>query len=268
MVTRRQVLAGAGTSLGAGYVGWRRLEAGSRVAVERVETFDLALYVNDMGGVTDPADLDGGRRVALTDLPPRLRGTVRAAAESESLAYGVANPPERLAAVLERYEYVRVDGAYYSIHVWESADLPVEIDARVVDSSVGPGDDAELAFELRNRGGESAMVFGAPPHPFGVLYAARTDAEDGFFSGDGRLLLWRADYRGAWILGQPVGLRHPVGSVSRLGAGDSLDRTYAIRGGITGPPVGTYVLDDWVGIAFDYRDGANRFPFRVAFSIR
>jgi hypothetical protein len=244
--------AGSSVALGAFY------RSNQYEVTATAERFDFGLRFNDLG--TDEsrptADID--------EFPASVRPKLREAALVPGVA-GVNDLPESAAERLREADLLRVDGRYYTTYVSDVRDVPLRVEATVVESSRAPFDPAAFELAVRNEGEETLELSAGPPMPFGVVSAHRPG------DYERRVTLWSDDYRDARAV-TTVG--HRVVSVLGLGMGMDLrpgataSTVYELGRG--GP--GRWVVDGDVGVPGDGdgsegHDGGD-FPYRVRIHVR
>lgn len=234
-------------------------------AVEyRGETLRLAYQVEDPGAPyrvraeqTADEDVYGGTVIDVEEMDADYRAPVREAAATAGV-YGVDDPPEGLADVVEAHQYVRVDGAFYAAYASDSSGVTADVDATLVDGEATESSPAELALSVENTGTEPISIFSGAPGPFGIQ---RMHPQD---DPDTRVLLWTDEYvenSHVHTDGRSIRSVNAIGISTDVDPGDTASQTFEAYAADVS--TGTYELDDDVGLRDENHDGSRTYTVTI-----
>ena len=233
---------------------------------EFLATYDAVRFRGELLAVSLTVDDDGApyevtaERVsptALTDEPvydaTDASETVRAAGGTSGVYAG--DLPELLLDAVETHQYVYLDGTFYWAGLENRGELPVSVEAELVQPSMTGSEEPRLRLALVNEGDAEVSVFSGAPAPFGVLRVAAVE-------GEAQSLLWTDAYREnthVGTRGRSVTAVADIGLTTPLAAGATLERTFTVVDGLA---PGTYVVRGDVGIELPDDEGGT-LPYRV-----
>jgi hypothetical protein len=186
-----------------------------------------------------PTELTDDPVYDATDASEDVRGAVRAAGETSGVYAG--DLPEALLDAVESHQYVYLEGTFYWAGLENRGDLPVAVEAEVVEAAMSGDEEPRLRLALRNEGDREVSVFSGAPPPFGVLRVAAVE-------GQAESLLWTDAYREnthVGTQGRSVTFVEDIGVTSPLAAGERLERAFTV---VDPLPTGEYVVRSDVGI--------------------
>lgn len=210
-------------------------------------------------GPAADSEVHDGPVIDVTDMDGEHREPVRAAAATTGI-YGVDDPPEGLAEVIENHKYVTIDGTYYIAYANDSSAVDVAFDATLPDETASPDSPAELTLVLRNTGDETLGVTSGAPGPFGIQYMhPRGDPAT-------RVLLWTDDYEESGHVqtdGRAVVGHTDVGIRTDVAPGEAARQTFEIASADLA--TGAYELADSIGVGESR--GGGPLPYSVGITV-
>ena len=168
------------------------------------------------------SEVAGGSILHAESLAEDLSRPLREAAGIDGVL-GVDDPPEGLAERVQSNRFVEIDGRYYHAYAENVGDLPLAVDAEVVESTAREAHPARLRLSVTNAGDGPLEISNGPPLPFGVLRAEP--------SRGASVLLWTDAYEESdhvFTDGRAVTGGNSIGLMTRLDAGATAGRTYEL----------------------------------------